>query len=87
MSAFTGEHSSEQVPRESSRTLCRRWRPPKLEKANAVKANCVVAKRPSFNAGWPAEAETSWVTEHKDDPDEEKPAVRRRNCGGTWTVL
>ena len=30
-------------------------------------------QRPSLNAGWPAEAETSWITEHKDDPDEEGP--------------
>ena len=38
-----------------------------------MKENRAVTQRPSLNAGWPAEAETSWITEHKDDPDEEGP--------------
>ena len=28
---------------------------------------------PSLSASWPAEAETRWITEHKDDPEEDSP--------------
>ena len=45
-----------------------------------MKENRAVTPKTSLNAGWPAEAETSWITEHKDDPEEDCG----RNCGRNW---
>ena len=42
-------------------------------RAAAVKQNNAVPQRPSVKVGWPAEAETRWITEHNGDPEEELP--------------
>ena len=83
MSAFTGEHSSGPVPRESSchRSRLRRrcWRPRETRAGEAREAEeCdeeepCSAPGPRPKVGLPTEAEDRWIIKREDDSEEESP--------------
>ena len=82
MSAFTGEHSSGPVSRDTQEDITQTTpsmvAPEKdsnrrSSRSRRVQMNRAVLPQPRPNVGRPAEARARWITEHDDDPEKESP--------------